>query len=181
MIHNLLADLRDPVAPGSTWGRFRDLPATEAAISISKWEKVQEHVLKLLNLRSDWDGEGAPPIRHDLIRSALRLTEQLMGERDDAPQDVYPLPDGSIILEWQHRGGVIERIEIEEVGHGELMTTYPDASAEFAEVTWPPRAPEGGEAAGIPDEAAGKTSLASLCERDEYADVSEYDSFQLAA
>lgn len=181
MIHDLLADLRDPVAPGSIGERFRDLPATEAAISISKWEKVQEHVLKLLNLRGDWDGQDAPPIRPDLIRSALRLTEQLMGDGDDAPQDVYPLPDGSIILEWQHRGGVIERIEIEEVGHGELMTTYPDAPAEFAEVTWPPRTPEGGEEGRVPDQAAVKTSLASLCERDEYAEVSEYDSFQLAA
>ena len=88
--------------------------------------------------KEDWDGEGAPQIQPDLIGSVLHLVKQLMEELRPAPQDVYPLPDGNIMLEWQHQDGIIERIEIEGVGRGELMITYPNAPAEFFEMFWSP-------------------------------------------
>ena len=73
-----------------------------------------------------------------LIRSARALAVQLKKERECPPQDVYPLSEGTIILEWQRADKVIVRIEIEDVGRGERMVSYPDSPAEFFPITWSP-------------------------------------------
>jgi hypothetical protein len=123
---------------GSPASLSPDVTPIEIADSIAKWEQVQDHILALLRLEDNWDGEGAPQIRPELVRSALHLVHKLMAIQYGAPQDVYPLPDATIILEWQYQHGIIERIEVERVGQGELMVTFPNAPAHFSEITWPP-------------------------------------------
>ena len=123
---------------------LQESAATVVVGAITPWDQAQEHIRALLRLKPDWDGEGASPVRPDLIQSALQLTNKLIADEMAAPHDIYPLPDGNILLEWQQPDGIIQRIEIEEVGQGELMITYPDAPAQFSKLTWLPTvAPSG--------------------------------------
>src|SRR5207249_2304380 len=72
----------------------------KSTTSAMMWEKALDHILALVRLEDNWDGEGAPRVRPDLIRSALRLACQMMEADYPAPHDVYPMPDGNITLEW---------------------------------------------------------------------------------
>jgi hypothetical protein len=104
---------------------------------ITVWDKVSEQILAISRLVADWDGGGALAVRPELICSAMRLIHLLQANGEAPPQDAYPLPDGNIILEWQFDDGVIRRIEVEEIGRGQLMVTYPaDKPATFSELTW---------------------------------------------
>jgi len=81
-------------------------------------------------------GSDGTPVRKEVVRSAIHLVDGLMTNNIGEPQDVYPLPNGNIILEWHRVGGVIERIEVEGLFKGELMRTFPDAPAEFQQLNW---------------------------------------------
>ena len=142
------------------------------------WEEAKENIQALVLLENDWDGEDASKICPLLIRSALYLAESERSKGRPAPHAVYPLPDGNIMLEWQHPDGIIERIEVEGFGRGELMVTYPNKKAEFTQHTW--------HAAGVASQKPllGQKSFScattTLPYRDEDSDPSGYE-FQLAA
>jgi len=98
----------------------------------AKWAVALEHIAKLSVLEADWDGEGACKISQALIESAYQLAIRLRSEGERPPQDVYPLNEGTIILEWQDVAKkIITRIEVETPGHGEVMISYPDRETEF--------------------------------------------------
>lgn len=114
-----------------------DPEVNEAVGAVSLWEKAHDQILAIARLGTDWDGDGADSVRPELIRSATRLLRWLRATGHPAPHDIYPMPDGNITLEWQLPGDIIRRIEVEGNGRGRMMTTYPDAPAEFKPVKWP--------------------------------------------
>jgi hypothetical protein len=111
-------------------------PATEGLAHITPWERAEEHIRGLLQIKDNWDGEGPSAARQELVCSALHLAKKLAKDGDVAPQDAYLLPDGNIMLEWQFPDGRIVRIEIEEAGRGQRMTTFAKAPAQFDEIIW---------------------------------------------
>jgi hypothetical protein len=90
-------------------------------IIMSKWDKIKDQVFAL---KGNWWG------------TCLDLVTKLMADKRTPPQDVYLLPDGNIILEWQHEDKRIERIEIEGPGYGQLMISFPNAPAQFSDYIW---------------------------------------------
>jgi hypothetical protein len=155
--------------------------ATEAAGPATLWEKLEEHILAFVGLEEDWDGAGAEKVRDELIRSALHLIRKLQADRLSPPHDAYPLPDGNIILEWQHHDGVIERIEVEGVGLGQLMVTYPDAPAEFTELRWLPAGPLYKTAITAIGLCHQEALNAATVRKEDSSDPSGFGNFELAA
>ena len=89
------------------------------------WAETERRLSALGRLEEDWDGAGAPPIPTGMIRSARRLAECLEARGDSPPESISPLSDGNIVLEWRFPDAVIQRIEVEGAGHGQMMTTAP--------------------------------------------------------
>ena len=103
------------------------------------WEAAEAHITALGNLEENWDGEGASKVRPELIQSARDLAAQLRERGESPPADVYPLSEGTIIIEWRLPASVIVRIEIDGIGEGERMATYPDRPSEFSRLDWSPQ------------------------------------------
>ena len=102
------------------------------------WQKAQDQILAIARLDSGWEGASASPIHAPQIRSALMLMQHLKKNGEYAPHDIYLLPDGNIMLEWQSPDDIIRRIEVEGDGCGQEMISYPDAEATFKNLEWPP-------------------------------------------
>lgn len=66
---------------------------------------------ELGDLDSGWDGEGAPTIANETVRSALIFLAGSMQTTTAVPS-VVPTPSGGVQLEW-HRGGLDIEIEFE--------------------------------------------------------------------
>lgn len=100
------------------------------------WKNAVHWLAQIAKLAPGWDGaKGKVPTSEKVI-SALVFCRLLAKKTWFAPDRVYPLPDGNIMLEWQGQSEVW-RFEIEEPGSGELMITYSDGRRpEFAMYTW---------------------------------------------
>lgn len=72
-----------------------------------------------------------------LILAAHYLFRHLMGLEQEAPHDIYLMPDGNIVFEWQTAGDIIRRIEVQNDGQGQEMISYPDTEPTFKSVEWP--------------------------------------------
>lgn len=103
----------------------------------SKWDKAHDQIAAISRLREGWDGDGADPIRPEIARATARLLRFLRSTGYMPPQDIYPMPDGTITIEWQMPDDVIQRIEVEGSGHGQMMISYPDRPATFKSIKWP--------------------------------------------
>jgi hypothetical protein len=116
---------------------------------------VLREIGAIADLKEDWDGYGAGPIRTDVLWYALRLLQSVM---DDGPApQLTPMSHEGVLLEWLLDG---VRLEIEVENAGEAHVSYEneesgvDASwevrADFASLQEPLRA------------MAGRTSAASI-------------------
>jgi len=116
---------------------FADRPP-ESIKAQRDWNLAEFYLQELRDLKDGWDGDAGEAVRPELIPSAMDLLKILHESGHDAPHDLYPFLNGTIMLEWQYPNGIIERIEIEEVGHGLQMISYPeiDKGAEFERFTW---------------------------------------------
>lgn len=125
---------------------------------MENFDKITQQLEKIKNLPENWDGEGGKQVREEVIHSTQQFLDLLYLCRrpggcgflnnladtdgypsDPIPHDVYLLPNGSLLLEWQYPNYVIERIEISEPGRGEVMITYPgkaNIDAEFRTINW---------------------------------------------
>lgn len=91
------------------------------------WSKVEQQIAAI--------GADDSPIVTDVIFDATqKLVKHLQEAENIPPHDVYHLPDGHIIFEWQIREGVIYRIEVTGDGY-ELMVTQPGTYARFGTYT----------------------------------------------
>jgi hypothetical protein len=101
------------------------------------WDKAQDRIFALLRLRDDWDGAGASSVSVELVVAALRCLEWLrLADEPSAPHDVYLMPDGNIMLEWQYSDGLIRRVEVEGEGRGQMMVSGPNLATTFRDLSW---------------------------------------------
>ena len=74
---------------------------------------VLREIGALADLKEDWDGYGAGPIRTDVFWYVLRLLQSIM---DDFPTpQLTPMSHEGVLLEWL-RDGVRLEVEIEDAG-----------------------------------------------------------------
>lgn len=87
------------------------------------WETDVSNRLEVLQrLNSNWDLQGAYPIRDDVINFAVTMLSGIMANTTPAPQ-IFPLANGGIQLEWHERG--ID-LEIEIPRPGDIYFTFDD-------------------------------------------------------
>lgn len=88
----------------------------------------------------DWDGCGASAPSEALIAGTEVLVEKIKvrGWRD--PDDLYPLQNGHIVVEWQtgqtRAELVIDRIIVEFEDIGLWMSSYLDTEPVFGAIAW---------------------------------------------
>ena len=72
---------------------------------------VDAELAQLSQLRSNWDGYGAPPIDQEVIAASRTFIKGLPENFAPRPR-VVPMSSGNLQLEW-HRGGKILELEFE--------------------------------------------------------------------
>ena len=110
------------------------------------WHAVRGKAEALASLEADWDDAGAPPIRPDTLRAASRLLS-LLEPGIVAPDDVYALSDGHILVEWRQGKTPRVQVEIGETGRAELMVVPPEGPSRFTAMAWDAVPSEADEAA----------------------------------
>lgn len=112
--------------------------------------KYIERLKIISEMQADWGVEGSNAPKPEVVRSAKEFIDCLMVTKNcgflsmdfpvyGEPDDIYALPDGNLLLEWQYPDGEIRRLEIEEAGKGELMVTFPgkaNVEARFETINW---------------------------------------------
>ncbi len=87
------------------------------------WSQVVIQITSFMSLDNDWDGRGSDKIPQNKINKALALASYLnQANYDDPPNDIYPLPDGDIVFEWQMSDEVIRRLFVEDESVQEMIT-----------------------------------------------------------
>jgi hypothetical protein len=109
---------------------------SEVVGGMTHWDCAFNQVHAIARLEHDWDGDGAAPIGSHIIRSSSALLRKLRMMDHPAPNDVYPTYDGNIIVEWQSAEDIITRIEVDGLGTGEVMVSYPNAKCDFTRCKW---------------------------------------------
>lgn len=77
----------------------------------------------LLQLREDWDGEGAGKISRTAIGCSLRLIAKSIDEFAITPVLIAPIPDGGLQLEWEN---ATSRLELLIDPDGEMSMLFID-------------------------------------------------------
>ena len=90
----------------------------------TEWEwSVLSQAERLLQLRKNWDGYGAGPIRRDVMFFALELLYKVM-LKNTRPPHITPMSHEGMMLEW-HELGIDLEIEIE--APGDVWVSYVDS------------------------------------------------------
>lgn len=93
---------------------------------------INKHLEIIKQLPANYDGQGSCNVPEEKINSVIELIEKY----PVLPNDIYPTPDGNLVVEWQYKNGRIDRLEVEEAGKGEWMLTTPGEPAKFFEYFW---------------------------------------------
>ena len=86
--------------------------------SANAWENSMRVVQSMTGLEDDWDGLGAKAPSQQIVQGALLYLQRLQGYSPVAPDRTLAGPTGSVIIEWQSGGSILE-IEFEEFGVAE--------------------------------------------------------------
>lgn len=67
-------------------------------------DDIAREIARMLDPASypaNWDGEGAEPVNQECVLSAERLVRKVLDDGGEIPLSVYPLSDGSVMVEWE--------------------------------------------------------------------------------
>ena len=101
-----------------------------------KWAVAEKAVDALGAFADNWDGRGSEAVPLRIVASAVQLCRHLRSLGQRAPDDAYPMPDGSIMLEWQEPGYKVTRYEVDGVGRGQKIVSSPEMPTQFSEYRW---------------------------------------------
>ncbi len=102
---------------------------------MKSWHRVTDQLDYMLTMEPDWDGNGSDRPEAELIESARLLMASLIECGTPPPDDVYPLPDDGLCIEWR-QADVIDRIFVQDVGNGSRMITFPNLPPHHHDLWW---------------------------------------------
>jgi len=97
-----------------------------------QWEAMFDEVRDLDKYQSNWDGEGANSVPLDLIHDTVLLLSSQEAEDYPAPACVYPLADGTVMVEWHYQDGAVDAANIRSGGRVEIVRRGPGAKPTFS-------------------------------------------------
>ena len=114
-------------------------PEVDASVtgkgSEAGWNPALDQILASYTLESGWDGEGAPAPSRPLLAAAMRLATDLRKLRCPAPARAVVSLDGTIILEWQQSGDLVE-LELLAPGRAELTIHRTGRPTSHTPLSW---------------------------------------------
>ena len=105
------------------------------------WDDAHEDVRALLRLAADWDGEGADPVRRELIAPALALLQQMKARGFRPPEAVYATAGGSVMVEFHEPSGEVLAANIRTATEAEVVIRKPGTKPVFQVVPIAPARP----------------------------------------
>lgn len=95
------------------------------------WDDVRDHIYEFHHMKDDWDSYGAAAPSLEQVDAAMGFARAMERIGHPVPRDVYPLPDGNVVFEWQMGGedDLIYRIEVEKSGWGTTSFSVKQAIA----------------------------------------------------
>ena len=99
------------------------------------WDDAQEDVRALLRLQHGWDGEGADPVRRELIAPTLAFLHQMKARGFLPPEAVYATAGGSVMVEFHEASGEVLAANIRTATEAEVVIRKPGAKAVFQVVS----------------------------------------------
>jgi hypothetical protein len=125
---------------------------------VAQWEAARDEATSLLNCGENWDGEGARAVPKKLVEATLRLLDPKF--LTDAPTDIYPAPDGTVLMEWHRANGCVHVANIRTSDRVEFVHRFPGSKPHSEVVMLPSQT----EVSAVPS-----TNLAELTSLDEGA------------
>lgn len=111
------------------------IPYREASSPAAQWEVAYDEARDLDKFQPNWDSEGADPVPLSLICATLQLFSTLEAQGFPAPASVYPLADGTVMLEWHYSHGAVESANIRPNGRMEIVRREPNAKPTFRAIS----------------------------------------------
>ena len=115
-------------------------PNLESAVctplAADAWQLAETEVRQLRTYERNWDGDGADPVRDELIESVLEWFQGLRRSYAAAPVAVSPLAGGTVMVEWHANNGSVVSVEIREPGEGEVLEWSPIRPKKFYVTRW---------------------------------------------
>ena len=72
------------------------------------WSKRFDELLRLRDLKNDWDGEGSEAPHVGLVDGAMTLAQWLESEGTPSPERISASQNGTIYFEWHNDLGYVE-------------------------------------------------------------------------
>lgn len=92
----------------------------------SHWEAARDEVRNLVNLPTNWDGEGADPFRENLISPTFSLLLHAERCHFPPPTNIYLTASGTAMVEWHFANGYAVIANVRESNHAEIIYRYCD-------------------------------------------------------
>lgn len=102
-----------------------------------QWEEVLDEVRDLDKYQPDWDDEGADAVPLALIRMTCSWLRTLQAQGTPAPASVYPLADGTVMVEWHYEHGAADSANIRSGGRIEIVRREQGAKPTFTVLSIP--------------------------------------------
>jgi hypothetical protein len=77
-------------------------------VSRKEWLLVTDELLRIRNLKDDWDGEGTEAPHPALVDGAITLAEYLRGKGNSPPIRVHASVNSTVYFEWHTELGYRE-------------------------------------------------------------------------
>ena len=105
----------------------RELPSP----TTPQWEAALDEARDLDKYQPDWDGEGADAVPSVMILQTRQWLRALQSRGDSAPACVYPLADGTVMVEWHYGSGAGDSANIRGGWRVEIVSREPGAKPTF--------------------------------------------------
>lgn len=99
----LTVGLELPVHEATDGGRFDQA---------RHWDERIDQLLAIRQLEDDWDGQGTPAPRVEVVDSALVLALLLRREGVEVPTGVVQGVNGDVLFDWQSPDGKYVEVEV---------------------------------------------------------------------
>jgi hypothetical protein len=86
---------------------------------VANWNAVINQIVDICQLDTGWDGDGAPAPAKPLLATTMRIATGLRHLNCPAPSRAVATFDGTVILEWQDSGYLME-LEVVSPSRAEL-------------------------------------------------------------
>lgn len=100
------------------------------------YQRARSVVSKLRGLPDNHIDVGWAASPNSVLDATLDVLEKFQNDGCPLPNDVYPMPDGNVTVEWQFSDRRVVRVEVEGPGRADVMVSYKHREPRFFSLKW---------------------------------------------